>query len=317
MRLSKYVVLTAVVSLMFATMAFSADLTGIWDVTVTFSGSPPVTESALIVQQDEQTFTYMGLPGKIKDGKYILTGPFPGRVAIKGIWIEAQRIVIIPDKEGHFKGKTYIAIYDFKESNNKVMSTDVPMEGVKVTDPPPLIMMLGDKEAWIKTGSEFVDPGAKAFDEKGTDLSALLKVDSTVDTKTPGEYTITYNVTGPNNKPAKETIRKVHVVSPTPPKLTLKGDPVVNTEKGEGYVDAGVSAVSYLNEDLSKKVQVLVNGQPQDPNTIDVMKSKAVYEIAYSVEDENGKSEVKRTVNIIKAEDEQSFFKYCFISAVH
>ncbi len=316
MRISRFVTMTAIIFFLFCTVGYSADLTGIWDVTVTFSGTPPNTDSALIMQTDDQSFTYMGLPGKIKDGKYILSGPFPGRVAIKGIWVEVQRIVLIPDAENHFKGKTYIAIYDFKESKNKIMSTDAPMEGVKVIDPPPLIIVMGDKEPWIKAGSDYADPGAKAFDEKGTDLTAQIKVVSTVDVKTPGDYAITYNVMGANNKPAKEMARKVHVVAPAPPRLTLKGDPVINTEKGEGYVDGGVAAVSYLNEDLRNKVKVLVNGAPQDPNTIDTQKPKAVYEIVYSVEDENGKAEVKRTVNIIKAEDEQSFFKYCFISAV-
>jgi hypothetical protein len=316
MRISKIVTMTAIIFLLASTTCFSANLTGIWDVTVTFSGSPPNTEGALIVQTDDQTFTYMGMPGKIKEGKYILAGPFPGRVAIKGIWVEVQRIILSPDKEDHFKGKTFFAVYDFKESTNKIMSADALMEGVKVMDPAPLIILLGDKEAWIKAGSEYADPGAKAFDEKGTDLTARMKVVSTVNPKTPGDYAITYNVAGANNKPAKEAARKVHIVSPAPPRLTLKGDPVVNTEKGKGYVDAGTAAVSFLNEDLSKKVKILVNGTPQDPNTIDTQKPKAVYEIAYSVEDENGKAEVKRTVNIIKAKDEESFFKYCFISTV-
>jgi hypothetical protein len=293
----------------------AADFTGIWEVTARGSGGENRTDTLLIVQQND-SFTYAGIPGKIRNNKYIIFGPLPEKTFEKGLWIQVDQIEFTPDDDANFKGRTYISIYTEKDSTKRLMKTDINMVGKKLVDPPPLIVLTGKPEIWVTSKKDYTDQGAKAFTEKGMEISGQIVVKNTVDSNTPGEYTVTYNLTGDGNKPAKEIVRKVHVVAPAPPTLTLKGGEVVETKKGAGYSDPGYVACNYLKEDIGKEVTVTINGAPGDANSIDTSKTGKSYELAFTAKDENGTTTVKRTVNITTPEDEKSFFKYCFISSL-
>jgi len=108
----------------------------------------------------------------------------------------------------------------------------------------------------------------------------------------------------------------VHIVAPAPPRITLKGDAAVDVKKGTGYLDDGATAANYLNENITQTITATVNGTAQDQIRIDTTKSGAVYDVVYTVTDKNGSAEVTRTINVVKPEDEKSFFEYCFISNV-
>lgn len=313
MKRSKVATMSMILFFGLCALCFSADLTGIWDVTADTPGQTPETNRLLILQQDDN-FTYAGLNGKIRNGKYLILGPLPERKLVRGVWVQVDKISFVPSGDDKFNGKVYMSVYDFKESTRKVFSTDVMLTGVRVVDAPPILSLLGDKEIWIAKGSDYADPGAVAFEETGNNISDKIVVKNTVDADTCGTYTITYNVVGNNNKPAEEVSRTVHVVTPGPPVLTMKGDAEVSIQKGSAYVDSGATAVNFLNKDITDQIKTLVNGEAKDPNTIDITKAKTVYNITYTVEDENGSSQAKRTVTVMQREDEQSFFKYCFIS---
>lgn len=79
---------------------------------------------------------------------------------------------------------------------------------------PPSITLLGDQEICIETGSTYVDGGATAFDDMDGDITSTIVVTNNVNTSTPGEYKVTYNVTDSNGKYAYPVIRYVDVVSP-------------------------------------------------------------------------------------------------------
>lgn len=79
---------------------------------------------------------------------------------------------------------------------------------------PPSITLLGDQEICIETGSTYVDGGATAFDDMDGDITSTIVVTNDVNTSTPGEYKVTYNVTDSNGKYASPVIRYVDVVSP-------------------------------------------------------------------------------------------------------
>jgi len=79
---------------------------------------------------------------------------------------------------------------------------------------PPSITLLGDQEICIETGSTYVDGGATAFDDMDGDITSTVVVTNDVNTSTPGEYMVTYNVTDSNGKYASPVIRYVDVVSP-------------------------------------------------------------------------------------------------------
>ena len=312
MKSLRLIVIALVALFGFSQVSLSADLTGIWEVHIKVAGGDERTDTVLIVQEGD-SFTYGPLSGAIRNGKYTIYGPLP-RTLVKSYWLQGDKIVLNPEDDDHFTGMTYISIYPTEKSTSKMMSTDARMEGVRVMDPPPIISLEGKPEIWVKTGSQFEDAGAKANNETGADISDKLVINNPVDTGTPGDYTITYNITGENGKPAKEVSRLVHVVDPAPPTIDLRGDAVVNIKKGSGYLDSGPKALNFLNENISDKIVSTVNGKEMDPRKIDTSKADEVYKVVYTVSDENGTATAKRTINIEGLEDEQSFFKYCFIS---
>jgi PKD repeat protein len=82
-------------------------------------------------------------------------------------------------------------------------------------DSKPVITLKGDNPLTITVGEEYVDPGATAYDEEDGDLSDQIVITGTVDTSTPGEYTVTYTVRDSAGNTATAT-RVVKVVEPDP-----------------------------------------------------------------------------------------------------
>lgn len=81
---------------------------------------------------------------------------------------------------------------------------------------PPVITLTGNAEMSITAGESFTDPGVTVSDN--IDSSALLEAavvtgGDTVDTGTPGTYTITYNVSDTAGNAAVQKERTVHVSS--------------------------------------------------------------------------------------------------------
>ncbi|MFO7965284.1 MAG: DUF5011 domain-containing protein [Desulfobacterales bacterium] len=316
MKLAKLTAISITV-LFFGLCAYgnAADLTGIWDVKTDAPGQELKMDRLLITQEGD-SFHYAGIKGSIRNDKYLILGPLPERTLVRGFWVQVDKINLSAVNDDKFTGKIYMSVYNFKDSTRKVYSTDANLTGNRVVDPPPLLTIIGKPEMWVEKGASFTDPGAMAFEETGNNISDKITADSTLDTSTPGTYTVTYNVVGSNNKPADEVSRTVHVVEPAPPVLTLKGDPMVNIQKGDRYVDSGARAINFLNEDITGQVEVKVNGEAADPNRIDTSKAGTDYDIIYMVKDDHGSAQAARTVTVQQREDEQSFFKYCFISHV-
>lgn len=312
MKTSKIALLTLILCFATSAFCFSADLTGIWDVTTEPIGEEPITNRILITQEGD-SFVYGGIPGAIRNGKYLIMDPDVERTLVKGVWIEVDKIIFTAADNDNFTGRTYLSVYDFKDSKRKVFSNDMMITGVRVENPPPIMKLNGKPEVWVEVGGSYNDAGAIAFEETGESISDNIVADSTVDTDKVGTYTITYSVTGTHGA-ADELTRKVHVVAPAPPVLTMKGDAEVSIQKGERYVDAGAKAVNFLNEDISDKIQAQVDGEAMNPDDIDMSKAGKVYEITYTIEDDHGSAQATRTVTVMQREDEQFFFKYCFIS---
>ncbi|MBT5380904.1 MAG: DUF5011 domain-containing protein [Opitutae bacterium] len=85
---------------------------------------------------------------------------------------------------------------------------------------PPVITLVGDTEVTINVDEEYVDEGAIASDEKDGNLTPFVDDRGTVDavdTSTPGEYTITYDVSDFAGNPAVQVTRKVIVAAVATP----------------------------------------------------------------------------------------------------
>ena len=59
----------------------------------------------------------------------------------------------------------------------------------------PEISLLGEQSISINVGTTYNDPGATANDAEDGDISNAIRIDSTLDVSTPGEYEIIYSVT--------------------------------------------------------------------------------------------------------------------------
>ena len=85
--------------------------------------------------------------------------------------------------------------------------------GTAVDATAPEITLLGASPVEVEHGSTFTDPGATAIDGVDGDLSARIVVGGDlVDTDTPGDYTITYDVSDAADNAAETVTRLVRVV---------------------------------------------------------------------------------------------------------
>ena len=84
----------------------------------------------------------------------------------------------------------------------------------------------------VQAGSQFVDPGATAFDKVDGDLSSEIKVSGdVVDTDKLGIYSLAYDVADSNGNSAFTVARTIAVVDTTAPDISVIGSDVVIVEK--------------------------------------------------------------------------------------
>jgi hypothetical protein len=88
-----------------------------------------------------------------------------------------------------------------------------------VDDTPPVITLVGSNPLIIECGGPFSDPGATATDNCGI-ASPPSASGNTIDTQTPGTYSVTYTATDVHGNSASAT-RTVKVQDTTPPVLTV------------------------------------------------------------------------------------------------
>ncbi|PIR45019.1 MAG: hypothetical protein COV10_01705, partial [Candidatus Vogelbacteria bacterium CG10_big_fil_rev_8_21_14_0_10_51_16] len=93
----------------------------------------------------------------------------------------------------------------------------------------PVITLNGNNPAVLQQGETFLDPGATVTDDKDENLGIKVGGD-TVDTATPGTYSITYNATDADGNEAEEVTRTVVVEA---------NDTFTKTETEEQISDVG------------------------------------------------------------------------------
>ncbi|MCW9054571.1 MAG: DUF5011 domain-containing protein [Candidatus Pacebacteria bacterium] len=73
----------------------------------------------------------------------------------------------------------------------------------------PIITLIGDSEITLTEGDTYTEAGATATDEIDGDITDSIVIEGTVDTATPGEYTLSYNVSDAAGNGAVEVVRVV------------------------------------------------------------------------------------------------------------
>lgn len=189
------------------------------------------------------------------------------------------------------------------EPPTPVVPDDLPLDLV-----PPEITMLGENPTIVIVGDEYMDAGAKAFDDVDGDLTAQIKtLGLPIPTHVPTMVRVQYMVTDSAGNVAMVG-RSVRVIfepeaepEPEPeipkdtidPEITLLGDSSIRILQYEEYVDAGVLAIDNIEGDIS--ASVLISGLPIDTS---LPKKNYIY---YTASDSDGNSmRIKRIVEVVE-----------------
>jgi len=129
---------------------------------------------------------------------------------------------------------------------------------------PPVITLNGSMEVGIYTDEEFTEPGYRAVDCLGADLTGAVKVAGNVKSNAKGIYTITYTVTdaGGNTARATRTVivaeREAPLPPPSAPTVTIVGSNPIILHIGSNtpYTEQGATALDLADGDISKNVRI-------------------------------------------------------------
>ncbi|MBN1208412.1 MAG: DUF5011 domain-containing protein [Myxococcaceae bacterium] len=134
--------------------------------------------------------------------------------------------------------------------------TDSPVtRTVTVADgAPPVLALNGQAIVGLECGTAYTDPGATAMDACFGDVTHLIQRTGTWDNRTPGSYTLTYNVMDPAGHSAPPVTRAISVVDTLAPTLTIRGPFQQLVECGTPYTDPGVTAADLCVGDLTAAI---------------------------------------------------------------
>jgi len=157
----------------------------------------------------------------------------------------------------------------------------------------PVITLTGGNVV-VAQGSVFTDPGFSASDNVDGNITANVVVTGTpVNTAVAAGSVIVlrYNVSDAAGNSAVEKVRSVTISDGTAPVISLNGGNI-SVVQGQGYIDAGATAVDNVDGDIS--ASIVVNSSV---NTSLI----GSYSVTYNVNDLSGNAalQMARTVSVI------------------
>ncbi len=170
---------------------------------------------------------------------------------------------------------------------------------------PPVISLIGPDTVWIELDDTYTDLGASANDNKDGDISALMTMSTDLDVKTPGVYTLTYNVKDNDGNSAKPAIRIIVVRNDlTKPVIILNpGNPgcIELSCHNPPYVDPGASATDN-RAPFNLRSAIVVSG------FVDTRKI-GIYTLSYDVQDVSGNKAITQTRQVCVESNKPHGFK--------
>ena len=188
---------------------------------------------------------------------------------------------------------TYTVIYTCTDLSGNIAiairGVEVVAAGPPEDNNPPTITIIGDDPLTIQAGSTYDDPGYTCTDD--TDPAPTVTTSGTVDTSSPGTYTVTYTCTDSSDNSSTAT-REVTVVDTTDPVITLNGPSTLTITAGATYTEQGAACTDGTDGSL----QVTTSG------TVDTS-NPGTYTVTYACTDSSGNgSTISRTVTVVAAE---------------
>lgn len=153
----------------------------------------------------------------------------------------------------------------------------------------PVITLSGSSTITLVKNTSYTDAGATCTDN--VDTTCIVTSSGTVDTSTPGTYTLEYTATDTAGN-TSTTTRTITVVLGDIPVITLSGSTPVTIELGSVYTDAGATALD--TEDGDNTANIITN------STVNAGMVGA-YTVTYNVTDssDNTGATATRTVNVV------------------
>ena len=160
---------------------------------------------------------------------------------------------------------------------------------------PTQLTPLGDAVVTVGLNADYVDAGAQAK-RIVFDYSDDVQTSGAVNTAVPGDYEITYTLSGHGK--TKTAVRTVTVKDIVAPRLTLLGDATLEVDYLSDFEEPGFTAEDDVDGDLTENVsRVLSDVQETDANGAPAVGKYYVY--TYSVTDKTGnEATAKRTLHV-------------------
>lgn len=148
--------------------------------------------------------------------------------------------------------------------------------------------LFGENDIVIYQGSEYIEPGYRAYDNKGIDYNNDVQVFGNVNTGVVGEYVLTYKYQDFVLERRITVLAKSNQLT----FLILNGDKVIYLKKGEEYVEPGFNVIDSVDVNLNDKVEVSGSVDTNKPGT---------YKIIYSVTNAMGVVVVEERTVIVES----------------
>ena len=163
----------------------------------------------------------------------------------------------------------------------------------------PVIKLKGARYIEISKGTNYVEPGYVAIDQKDGDISSKVVVEGKVNTRKEGLYDLIYKVTNSSDKTASVT-REVEVIDDEGNiNFYLLGDENMTVIKGDKYVEEGALAIDTEDGNITKKIKIKSN--------VDTSKL-GKYTVKYTIT--NSRGTTKTLVRNVEVVDEEVTFDY-------
>ena len=161
---------------------------------------------------------------------------------------------------------------------------------VTVTDQAiPSIALNGTQTVTHEAGDTYTDAGATASDAVDGDLTGSISVSGSVDSATPGSYTLDYDVSDAAGNAAVTVTRTVNVVDTTAPVITLTGPATINRSVGEVYTELGATWIDAVDG----AGDAAVGGDTVDTST------EGTYTVTYDISDNAGNAATQVTRSVV------------------
>jgi type II secretory pathway pseudopilin PulG len=138
---------------------------------------------------------------------------------------EEGRMALVLSSDDWCAKKTYSQVSSIITDGPCDDITEVPVDDTTK----PVITLIGNSSITINQGDSYTDQGAEVTDN--VDATRTISGTGTVDINTPGEYTITYNVT---DAACADTVTRTVTVL-----IALIGNSSIAINQGDSYTDQG------------------------------------------------------------------------------